>query len=272
MTPDSKTVIAIIREVAATEIMPRFGNLGEGDIASKRSPSDLVTTADIEAERRLSQALTRLCPGSAVIGEEAAEHDPAVFGALAGAAPVWLVDPVDGTRNFAHDKPCFAVIVAYCLAGETVAGWIHDPVADATAWAAKGGGAWIEDRDGARPIHAAAPGDLERMTGSLGYRLARRIEARRESGLTMPGKTVRYGCVGREYMDLGRGALDFAHYTRLKPWDHAAGALIHHEAGGFSQITDDHTPYRPAPGIQETTLLLAPDEAAWQALAAALAA
>jgi fructose-1,6-bisphosphatase/inositol monophosphatase family enzyme len=73
-------------------------------------------------------------------------------------------------------------------------------------------------------------------------------------------------------MDLGRGALDFALYTRLKPWDHAAGALIHHEAGGFSQITDDHTRYRPAPGIQETTLLLAPDEAGWHALATALAA
>jgi fructose-1,6-bisphosphatase/inositol monophosphatase family enzyme len=271
MTPDSEAVIAIIREVAAAEIMPRFGNLGADDVAHKRSPADLVTTADLEAERRLSAALTRLSPGSAVIGEEAAEHDPSVFAALAGASPVWLIDPVDGTHNFAHDKPCFAVIVAYCLDGETVAGWIHDPIADVTAWAAKGRGAWIEDGVGARPIRAAAPRDLERMTGSLGWRLARRVKALRDSGLTMPGRIVRYGCVGREYMDLAGGALDFALYTRLKPWDHAAGVLIHHEAGGFSQITDDGTSYRPAPGIQQTTLLLAPDEAAWQALNAAFA-
>jgi len=272
MTPDSEAVIAIIREVAAAEIMPRFGNLGADDVGHKRSPADLVTTADLEAERRLSAALTRLSPGSAVIGEEAAEHDPTVFAALAGASPVWLIDPVDGTHNFAHDKPCFAVIVAYCLGGETVAGWIHDPIADATVWAAKGRGAWIEDAGGTRPIRAAAPRDLERMTGSLGWRMARRIKAHREAGLTMPKRIVRYGCVGREYMDLGSGALDFALYTRLKPWDHAAGALIHQEAGGFSQITDDLTHYRPAPGIQEMTLLLAPDEAAWHALDTAFTA
>ncbi len=272
MTPDSENVIAIIREVAAAEIMPRFRNLGADDVAHKRSPSDLVTTADLEAERRLSAALTHLRPGSAVIGEEAAEHDPTVLAALAGASPVWLIDPVDGTGNFAHDKPCFAVIIAYCLGGETLAGWIHDPIADVTAWAAKGRGAWLEDTAGARPIRAAKPRGLERMTGSLGWRLARRVEAHRESGLTMPGRIVRYGCVGREYMDLGGGALDFAHYTQLKPWDHAAGVLIHHEAGGFSQITDHRTRYRPAPEIQEKTLLLAPDEATWHALDAALAA
>jgi fructose-1,6-bisphosphatase/inositol monophosphatase family enzyme len=271
MIPDPKTVIAIIREVAAMEIMPRFRNLGAADVTSKRSPSDLVTTADLEAERRLAAALTRLVPGSAVIGEEAAEHDPAVFAALAGAAPVWLIDPVDGTNNFAHGRSCFAVIVAYCFAGETVAGWIHDPIADTTAWAVTGGGAWIEDGEGTRPIRAAPPRDLERMTGSLGWRLARRVKAQREAGFSMPGRIARYGCVGREYIDLGRGALDFAHYTRLKPWDHAAGVLIHREAGGFSRITDDRTPYRPAPGIQETTLLLAADEAAWQTLAAAFA-
>ena len=145
MIPDSENVIAIIREVAAAEIMPRFRNLGADDVAQKRSPSDLVTTADLEAERRLTAALTALSPGSAVIGEEAAEHDPAVLSALAGESPVWLIDPVDGTNNFAHDKPCFAVIVAFCLGGETVAGWIHDPIADATMWAAKGRGAWIAD-------------------------------------------------------------------------------------------------------------------------------
>jgi fructose-1,6-bisphosphatase/inositol monophosphatase family enzyme len=87
----------------------------------------------------------------------------------------------------------------------------------------------------------------------------------------MPARIVRYGCVGREYMDLAGGALDFALYTRLKPWDHAAGVLIHQEAGGFSRITDDGTSYQPAPGIQQTTLLLAPDQAAWQALNAAFA-
>ena len=77
---------------------------------------------------------------------------------------------------------------------------------------------------------------------------------------------MRYGCTGREYIDLGRGTLDFARYQRLKPWDHAAGVLIHGEAGGFSALVEDERPYRPAPPIMDDTVLLAPDEASWRAL------
>jgi fructose-1,6-bisphosphatase/inositol monophosphatase family enzyme len=67
-------------------------------------------------------------------------------------------------------------------------------------------------------------------------------------------------------MDLGRGAIQFAQYTRLKPWDHAAGVLIHSEAGGFSRLRRDYSPYRAEPHIVEETLLLAPDEATWRIL------
>jgi fructose-1,6-bisphosphatase/inositol monophosphatase family enzyme len=67
-------------------------------------------------------------------------------------------------------------------------------------------------------------------------------------------------------MDLGRGAIQFAQYTRLKPWDHAAGVLIHHEAGGFNRLRRDCSPYRAEPRIVEETLLLAPDEATWRTL------
>ena len=71
----------------------------------------------------------------------------------------------------------------------------------------------------------------------------------------------------REYLDLGSGKLDFAQYTRLKPWDHAAGVLVHAEAGGYSRLTNDGTAYRPITGgIDERTLLAAPDETAWAAL------
>ncbi|MGF1640310.1 MAG: inositol monophosphatase family protein [Rhodospirillales bacterium] len=269
--PDGDAVIAIVRGVAAAEILPRFRNLAAGDVVAKRSPADLVTVADTEAERRLAAALTVLAPTSRVVGEEAAEHDPGLLAALAGPVPVWLVDPVDGTRNFAHGKPCFAVIVAYCAGGETLAGWIHDPLADATAWAVRGGGAWLRTPEGVLRLRTAAARPLESTTGSVGWRVARRVQTDRAQGLAVPARTVRYGCVGREYMDLGRGALDFALYTRLKPWDHAAGVLIHAEAGGFARLVDDGTPYRPAPAIQEATLLLAADRESWEALATVLA-
>ncbi len=270
MVPDVGRVIGILREVADAEILPRFRRLGAGDVAAKSRPSDLVTTADIEAERRLGEALTRLSPESVVVGEEAAETDPSRLRALAGARPVWLIDPVDGTHNFAHGTAPFAVICAYCQGGETVAGWILDPLAGEVAWAVRDRGAYLTCRDGAEErISVSPPRLVAEMRGSLGFRLERSLKDRRRADAgPRPAAIVRSGSTGRDYMDLGRGSLDFARYARLKPWDHAAGVLIHAEAGGFSLLTGTRTPYRPEPRILEATLLIAPDAASWRALEA----
>lgn len=270
MTPDRGDVVRIMREVAAAEIMPRFRRLGSDDIAEKKSPSDLVTIADVEAEKRLSEALRSLLPGSRVVGEEDVEKNPDALDALAGDAPVWVIDPVDGTLNYARGRACFAVIVALCRHGQTLAGWILDPVADTVIHAAAGQGAWIEEPSGPRRLHLPPARSVPRMVGSLGRRLARRVKSRRSAGLDpfdrSPARTVKYGCTGREYMDLALGALDFAQYTRLKPWDHAAGVLIHAEAGGFAAMTETRRPYRPEPKVIQGTVLLAPDTDAWDAL------
>lgn len=273
--PDTDKVIAIMRRVAASEIMPRFGNLVASDIAEKRGPKDLVTIADTEAERALAEALLALVPGSAAVGEEAVDADPDVLEALGGSAPVWLIDPVDGTNNFANGKACFAVIIGYCSGGEIRAGWIHDPVADVTVWAREGEGTWIDTALERRRLRLPPPKSVAQMTGSLGHRWTKRLKERVKAGLGMPGpRLVRYGCTGREYMDLAAGRLDFAAYTRLKPWDHAAGVLIYREAGGVAQVTDARREadrgYRPLPAILETTLLLAPNHACWRGLKASL--
>lgn len=273
--PDIDKVIDIIRAVAVREIMPRFGNLAAHDIAEKRGPKDLVTVADTEAEKALTEALTELAPGSAVVGEEAVDADPEVLAALGGSAPVWLVDPVDGTNNFANGKACFAVIIGYCAGGDIRAGWIHDPVNDVTVWAKEGEGTWIDTATDRRRLRLAAPKAIAQMTGSLGHRWTRRLKEKLKAGLGVPGpRLVRYGCTGREYMDLAIGRLDFAAYTRLKPWDHAAGVLIYREAGGVAIVTDAEREaeggYRPLPEILETTLLLAPNQACWRGLKASL--
>ena len=265
--PDSEDVIRIMERVAAREIVPRFRHLSDHDIAEK-NPGDLVTTADIEAERALARELPPLVPESVVVGEEGAEEDPSVLEALAGERPVWLVDPIDGTNNFAHGKPCFAVIVALCQAGEVRAGWIHDPLGGLTAWAMAGEGAWIREKGGVRRLSAAAPAPMAEMEGSLGSGLRKRLTAKRDAGEgEIPARMVRYRCVGQEYLDLARGRLHFARYGgRLKPWDHAAGVLIHREAGGFGALIEGQAPYSPRPGIVRGTLLLAPDAAGWDAL------
>lgn len=271
--PEPTAVIGIIREVAASEILPRFRNLGANDVAHKRRPGDLVTIADTESERHLSARLRALLPGSAVVGEEGAEADPGVMAALGATAPVWLLDPVDGTVNFASGIPCFAVIVGLCIGGETRAGWIYDPLAGETMWAIAGEGAWTEDASGHRArLQISAGRPLAAMRGSLSRRAGERLVAAfaaepdgAEAGGQAPS-WVRYGCVGREYMDVCRGILDFAQYARLKPWDHAAGVLIHREAGGRGALRGTRTAYRAEPQIVEDTLLLAPDLPTWQTL------
>lgn len=262
-TPETERITKLIRDVAAEEILPRFGHLAEGDIREK-GPGDLVTTADVEAERRLTAALTALLPDSVVVGEEAAAGDPGILDALGGDRPVWLVDPVDGTLNFARGHPCFAVILAYVHRGDTVAAWIHDPVAGETMTAKAGEGVWL----GNERQRAAAGRPLTEMKGALGNGLRRRVFSRlKAEGSEPPTNITRYGCAGREYMDVASGKLDFLAYGgRLKPWDHAAGVLFHREAGGYGAFIDDGSPYGPGRGIVHGSLLLAPDRDSWSDL------
>ena len=256
-------VSSLIRAASTDIILPRFCNLAEGEISRKDS-GEIVTIADHEMEARLAAGLTALVPGSVVVGEEAAASDARVLDALAGRDPVWVIDPVDGTRNFSNGSACFAVIVAYCQDGEVRAGWIHDPVGGAMVTAEVGGGAW---EDGKR---LAVAGDVPvgEMSGTLGGKLRERTEQRRAEGdKSMPEKLVRLRCAGQQYMGLVRGKLHFSRYGILKPWDHAAGILIHREAGGYDAFTEGgRGRYRPEGGIVQGPLLLAPTERSWRAL------
>jgi fructose-1,6-bisphosphatase/inositol monophosphatase family enzyme len=113
----------LIREVAATVVLPRFRRLDDDDVQVK-APGDLVTVADQEAEVALTAGLTALLPGSLVLGEEAVAADPDVLRRVDDQGAVWIVDPVDGTNNFAAGKTPFAVMVALVRGGEPAASWI----------------------------------------------------------------------------------------------------------------------------------------------------
>lgn len=264
MLPEPDRVTQIIKDVARDVVLPRFRTLASHEV-SEKTAGELVTIADVESEQRLGPALSALIPGSLVVGEESYEDDNSVLAALGGNAPVWVVDPVDGTKNFVNGKDCFAMIIALCLKGETLAGWIHDPVAGRTAWTAAGQGSWL---DGER-LKVAAPAPVTASEGSAGDRIRRRLDARRDEdpGAELPRRLVRYRCVGQEYIDLAAGKLHFARYAgRLKPWDHAAGVLMHNEAGGYSRLPRSGAAYRPSDRILEEPLFLAPDRASWDAL------
>jgi fructose-1,6-bisphosphatase/inositol monophosphatase family enzyme len=259
---DIDAVARFIAEAAAEEIMPRHAKLAAGDVREK-GPGDLVTIADEAVERRLAPQLIGLLPGSCVIGEEEAAVDVSVFQRLQAPAPVWIIDPVDGTANFAAGNGDFGVMVALVQGGRTLAGWIHDPVKGVMATAEQGAGAWL---NGQRLAVAPAPADPATLSGTLlvGFHgdreLGRRVQQRRQRVRAVKSRR----CAATEYLQLATAQMHFALFSRLMPWDHAPGVLIHAEAGGYNAYIDGGG-YEPA-RITAKGLLLTPDKASWQAL------
>ena len=262
MLPDADRVARLIEEAAAVEILPRFRRLPAGGVREK-APGDIVTIADEAVEAWLTPRLTDLLPGSIVLGEEAASADASILNRLFDDQPVWIIDPIDGTTNFAEGRPAFAVMAALVHRGELIAGWIHDPNAARTASAAAGEGAWL---DGKRLVVSAAPEATEAMSGVLlaGYfgnrELGRRIDSRRGRVRTL--RSLR--SAGLEYLRLASGEMHFSLFTKLMPWDHAPGVILHREAGGHAAYLEGG-PYEPA-AIQRSGLLLAPDSDSWHRL------
>lgn len=252
MTVDPDAVAAIMREVAQEEILPRFRTLEKHEVRTKSHPGDLVTAADEAAEVALATRLRALLPGSVVVGEEGTAADPDLLKKLDEDAPVWVLDPVDGTRNFAHGVARFAVMVALVRGGDTIAGWILDPVENSLYAAEAGAGSW---RDGRR-IHVCDGCPLKGMVGATGYKHAKLFKPH---GI----RTRQSGSAAHDYMQASDGRVGFAVFRRrLNPWDHAAGALIHHEAGGYGRLVNGD-PYRPA-NREGDHLILAPDEETWR--------
>jgi fructose-1,6-bisphosphatase/inositol monophosphatase family enzyme len=240
MRPDPERVAAVIAEIADVEIAPHYRKLAPGAVRAKESPSDLVTVVDEAVERALRAALCALSPGSAFIGEEAAAADPSILSRL-GDRACWIVDPLDGTRNFVRGVEEFGTIVAYVENGRTVMGWIYAAPERAMAVGVAGEGAtWRGERVRTEPQRAARPTGL-RSTGWLTPiwrdRLVASLKARVNS-------TTGH-CSAYAYLKLLKGEVDFKLSSRIHAWDHAAGALILSEAGGAVRWLDNGEPYAP---------------------------
>lgn len=266
---DLAELALLLRVTARAEIMPRFRNLDAADIRTKTGPLDLVTDADVAAERVITDGLHNLFPGCAVVGEEAASADKSVLGRLASADLAFVVDPVDGTANFAAGLPLFGCMAAAIVYGEIVGAAIHDPVGDDTALALRGEGAWIERPDGKRQsLKVAAPAPPSHMTGSVSWRF--QPKEMRETvcrNLVKVAASFDFRCAAHQYRMLAGGHCHYMVFNRLLPWDHAPGWLLHREAGGYSARLDG-TPY--APTDTKGGLICTPDEASFHALRAAL--
>jgi fructose-1,6-bisphosphatase/inositol monophosphatase family enzyme len=259
----------VLRYAARAEIMPRFRNLGVGGVREKTGPLDLVTEADEAAERVITVWLAARFPGAVVVGEEATAADPSRLGLLADAELAFVVDPVDGTANFAAGLPLFGVMAAAIIHGEVVAAAIHDPVGCDTAFALRGEGAWIEDVSGRRSdLRVALSAPADQMTGNVSWRfLPEPQRATVCANLPRIGGSWDYRCAAHEYRMAAAGHCHFLFFNRLMPWDHAPGWLLHHEAGGYSAQLDGSA-YTPM--VTDGGLICAPDRQSWQAVRDAL--
>jgi fructose-1,6-bisphosphatase/inositol monophosphatase family enzyme len=260
---------AILREAGTHEIMPRFRRLADGDIRKKTSATDLVTEADEAAERMIGTALMRAFPGCLMVGEEAVSADPSLLEAMRGAELAIVVDPIDGTLNYASGAPLFCTMAAVIIRGEAAGAVIHDPVTGSSHMALAGGGAWCEEADGRRfSLNAAAAKPLHEMSGMASWRyFPEPYRSTISSHYPMVSEAASLRCCGHEYRLLASGACDFVVHGQLMPWDHAPGLLIHAEAGGYAAQLDG-LPYEPA--TRRLGIIAAPDRASWEALREAL--
>lgn len=237
-------VLELMQQVAAEVITPRFRALS-GDEVDEKRPGDFVTIADRESELILTRELPRMFPGAVVVGEEATFANPRILDRL-GEQHVFLVDPVDGTRNFVKGSPDHAVMVSELRRGEPTRTWIWQPEHDEAYLAERSAGAVRITRGVEASMPRREP--LQRLPIGATSKGSRR-------GFTAQGRLapvqMSAWCAGIDYPRLATGELDYLVYKNLKPWDHVPGAVLLRELDGASMLFEgrDYRPTDAGPGL-----------------------
>ena len=250
-------MLALLRDVTTTIILPRYQKLAEHEITAKLA-DDVVTVADHESEEMLAEGLAKIAD-IPVVGEEAAFADESVFDRLTGDC--WIVDPLDGTRNFARGQPPFGILIAMAQGGDAHSGWIYDCLTDRICAARRGQGAWVNGES----ITARPTGETPPVAAiSLIFMDGARREAVRQAASGYRLVDVPY-CAAEQYPRLALGENDLSIFERTLPWDHAAAALWLNEAGG-KVARPDGSPYR-VDDWQRKGLIGAASPALWEDMA-----
>lgn len=258
INPDK--IAQYISDVAADKIMPRFQKLADHEVSTKSGPTDFVTIADLEAEIDLTRILLDVIPGSHVLGEEAVSKNETDIGLLGQHdGYVWVIDPVDGTGNFASGNKKFGTIVALSYKGEIINGWILDIPENRMGIAEKGSGVILNDN-----IVRYNPSDKP-LKDTRGFISGKFLPPKMREDLKDVlknefGKINPYMCCAHEYLAILDAKSHYALYSRIRPWDHQAGALMMREAGGIARKWDG-SEYTAAD--QRGGLIVASNEEAW---------
>jgi myo-inositol-1(or 4)-monophosphatase len=216
----------------ATEAARAAGELllselaGVRRIAFKGAPTNLVTEMDARAESLILDRLRAGCPDDAILSEE-------MGGAAGRSGRRWIIDPLDGTTNYAHGLPLFGVSIALEVAGRVELGVVYDPVHDEMYVAERGAGAFVNDRKLA-VSRAASLDEALLMTGfPYNIRETEETNLREYAAFSLRAQGVRRLGSAVLYLSwLAAGRVDGYWELRTGPWDVAAGGLLVEEAGG----------------------------------------
>lgn len=265
-------ILAAVRAAGKTAVLPRFRALEHDEVQQKRDFADLVTIADTEAEAMIGVDIARNWPVARVLGEEAVAADPTLRDAMAGPGWQVIVDPVDGTWNFAKGLACFGMIAAVAHEGKVVAGLLYDPLLDDWVEVEHGKSARFVQADGRASVLAVScQSDPSQMCGYIPAGLfdAPRRRAAVLAGLGY-GRVTSLRCSCHEYRLMAQGHVEFVMSgPEPHPWDHAAGALAVQAAGGVARFLDG-APYDLS--RRRGVLLVANSEATWECVARDFAA
>ena len=207
---------------------------GRTHAPEKKGRIDLVTEYDRRSEALLLRLIRERFPDHDIVAEESGAHAGDDSGRAGASRPRWYCDPLDGTTNYAHNYPFFAVSVGVEVDGELVAGAVHDPVRDELFAAAAGAGATLDGR----PIHVSAVAPLEDALLVTGFPYDVREHPERhlplfQEFLLCAQGVRRDGSAALNLCYVAMGRFDGMWEGNLSPWDVAAGTLIVREAGGL---------------------------------------
>lgn len=234
-------ILDLVRKTAKTEIMPRFQNLSTQDIETKSRDDDLVTKADLASEAMITTGLQTLFPNAAVVGEEIISKQSSLRAEMSKHEVCFVIDPIDGTWNFANGIPLFGVILSVLHYGRPIYGLLYDPVMDDYIEADMGAGACVfgNAQNVCKSLRTAHPRPAEELTGYIHFGLLpKETQFTLAPHLPKFRRTSVLRCSCHEYRILAQGHVDFCLSSILNPWDHAAGVLTTQLAGGVSKMLD----------------------------------
>ncbi len=248
--PELKILRNLVRTCAQQELLPRFSDVGR----SLKRDGSIVTDADHAMQERMQRELAAHWPQYAFLGEEMPAREHAKL-TSAGRQGLWVLDPLDGTSNFAAGVPFFSVSLALLADDRIEIGLVYDPIRDEAFYAQRGVGAWLNGLSlgtraplGLSLARSIAVVDFKRLDRALAARL----------GAEPPyGSQRNFGSSALDWCWLADGRFHVYLHGGQKFWDYAAGSLILSEAGGHAVTLADEAVF--AIGLASRSVVAARD-------------